>query len=375
MADYEYVRRTFTWEGKRYEVRGATKKEANEKLSELKAALKRGEAVIGAGSTVTAWYTKWKATYKDSSGITPKSLGMYDEKFNGYIRPAIGSMKLKDVREVHLQEILNGQAGRSFSHVSKLRMVMREIFSKAHIARLIPFDPSADLALPAYTKGHRRSLTDEERAYVLEVAETHRAGLWVLTILYTGMRPGETAVLQWQDVDFESNEIHVYKAMESGTERVKEPKTDAGERDIPIHSELRKRLLAARGGPFELVFTNTRGGRLTASSMRSMWNNFHREVDIRMGAVVFRNQIVQNAFDPDLTAYCLRHTFCTDLQRAGVPLNVAKELMGHSDIAVTANIYTHRDADTLHRGIEQLEDSANFQKNVGKNVGKMKANG
>ncbi|MDD2217639.1 MAG: tyrosine-type recombinase/integrase [Eubacteriales bacterium] len=40
--------------------------------------------------------------------------------------------------------------------------------------------------------------------------------------------------------------------------------------------------------------------------------------------------------------YCLRHTYCTDLQDAGVPINVAKELMGHSDISVTAKIYTHR---------------------------------
>ena len=368
MKTYDYVRKTFMWEGKRYEVRGATKKEATDKMVELKAALKRGEAVVGSGSTVTAWYAKWKMTYKDSSGITEKSLAMYDQKFNGYIKPAIGSMKIKDVREVHLQDILNSQAGSSFSHVSKLRLVMKAIFSKAHIARLIPFDPSADLALPAFTKGERRSLTDEERAYVLEVAEDHRAGLWVLTILYTGMRPGETAVLQWQDIDFENNEIHVYKALESGSERVKGPKTSAGERDIPIHAELRKRLLAARGGPFEPVFTNTRGGLLTASSMNSMWKSFHREVDIRMGAVVYRNQILQHAFDQEITTYCLRHTFCTDLQRAGVPMNVAKELMGHSDIAVTANIYTHRDADTLHRGIERLE----FSENVGKNVGKIK---
>ncbi len=53
--------------------------------------------------------------------------------------------------------------------------------------------------------------------------------------------------------------------------------------------------------------------------------------------------------------YCLRHTFATDLQRAGVPLNVAKELMGHSDITVTANVYTHRDNAVLHAGIAALD--------------------
>lgn len=44
----------------------------------------------------------------------------------------------------------------------------------------------------------------------------------------------------------------------------------------------------------------------------------------------------------DLVPYCFRHTFCTDLQDAGVPINVARDLMGHSDISITAKIYTHQ---------------------------------
>jgi site-specific recombinase XerD len=44
---------------------------------------------------------------------------------------------------------------------------------------------------------------------------------------------------------------------------------------------------------------------------------------------------------PDLVPYCLRHTFCTDLQAKGVELKVASYLMGHSNISVTADIYTH----------------------------------
>ena len=46
---------------------------------------------------------------------------------------------------------------------------------------------------------------------------------------------------------------------------------------------------------------------------------------------------------------------CTDLQRAGVAINIAKELMGHSSIAVTADIYTHRDSNVLHENISRLD--------------------
>lgn len=107
----EYIRKTARYNGKKYEATGKTELEAMTKLAEKLAAAKRGEEAIGGSMTVTAWYKQWKATYKDPKGLTKKSLGMYDEKFNGYIKPAIGSMKLKDVKDVHLQRILNGQAG------------------------------------------------------------------------------------------------------------------------------------------------------------------------------------------------------------------------------------------------------------------------
>lgn len=57
-------------------------------------------------------------------------------------------MRLRDVRDIQLQSILNEQRGMSFSHVTKLRMVMQELFHQAYRSRLIPFDPSDGLRLP-----------------------------------------------------------------------------------------------------------------------------------------------------------------------------------------------------------------------------------
>ena len=121
-----------------------------------------------------------------------------------------------------------------------------------------------------------------------------------------------------------------------------------------MRPELRDRLLAARGAPESPVFPSARGGVRSANSLRRLWNAFARDLDLRMGAKVRDGEVVQHAIAPDLTPYCLRHTFCTDLQRAGVPINVAKELMGHANISVTANIYTHRDQKVLHSNMAKL---------------------
>ena len=77
--------------------------------------------------------------------------------------------------------------------------------------------------------------------------------------------------------------------------------------------------------------------------MKQMWRSFKQALDLDMGA-----QMAGGAIDPetsvgadDLTPYCLWHTYATDLQSAGVPLNVAKDLLGHRSIAMTSQIYTH----------------------------------
>lgn len=367
MSKSKYVRRTARYNGKQYEAYGKTELEAMTKLADKLAAAKRGEEAIGGTMTVDAWFNQWFTTYKEPKGLTPKSLGMYREKYDKYIKPRIGRLKLKDVKDIHLQKIMNEQAGMSSSHTKKVRMVLQELFERARQSRLITHDPAELLELPATTSGGHRSLTDEERAAVLEVAKTSRSGLWILTLLYTGIRPGETAALTWADIDFNHNEIHVHAAKESGSGKIKGPKTAAGVRDIPIHAQLRPLLLAARGKPFSPVFPTGSGGRQNENSLRRLWTGFKRKLDIYMGAEVYRNQIIRSVVAPDLTPYCLRHTFCTDLQRAGVPLNVAKELMGHSDISTTANIYTHRDQSVLHAGIALLDGSA------GKSAGTQKA--
>lgn len=364
--DQNMVRKFTRYNGRRYTASGATEREALMNLAEKLAAAKRGEEAIGGKMSVDAWFKQWLSLYKSPKGMTEKSLRMYTEKYNNHIKKRIGTMRLEDVRDVHLQSILNDQAGMSASHVKKLRMVMQEMFRRARQSRLIQYDPSELLELPDMTQGKRRSITEEERKAILAVAEYHPAGLWVLTLLYTGMRPGETAALTWANVDFKSNEIHVHVARESGSKRIKSTKTDAGVRDVPIHANLLPRLLEAAGSPLDPVFPNRDGKHMDDATLYRRWKAFYRELDIYCGAKVYRNQIIKHAVAQDLTPYCLRHTFCTDLEKAGVPLNVAKELMGHSDISVTANIYTHKDTDVLHKNMALLDGSGTENGTQGK---------
>lgn len=356
MPKYEYARVSETYNGKRYEAYGKTEKEAYKKLAAKIEKAKRGEDTIGENMTVNAWFQTWSKTYKESKGLTEKSFAMYSQKYNNHIKPAVGHLKMKDVNTVHLQEILNRQAGMSESHVKKVSLVLKAMFKRARQNRVIAYDPAESLELPKFTTNKRRSITEEERKLILTTAEKHRAGLWILTLLYTGMRPGETAALTWDDVNIKKKEITVSKAKESGNQNIKQPKTDAGVRVIPIRAELLGAMAEAkRKAKGSLVFTNTKGKMLDDDAMHRMWKNFVREMNINAGAQMYRNEITEPKVAEDLTAYCLRHTFATDMQGAGVPLNIVKEIMGHDDITVTANTYTHQNINLAHEYFNQID--------------------
>lgn len=365
MAEYNYVRKSIVYEGKRYYVRGKTEREALKKLATLEAELHAGTRTLNSKTTVKRWSKEWLDVYVSTRDITKKSVRMYKEKLDNHILPAIGAMRLIDVRDTHLRRLLNDCAAKhSWSTVQKVRIILKAMFRQARVSRLITYDPAEVLELPKATKGKRRSITDYEREHILAVAETHHAGLYVLMILYCGIRPNEAAALQWKDIYYKKDEQRYYmridKALESGdSSSIKAPKTAAGVRDIPIPNILWEQMEPRKGQPFEYVLLQPRGKkRHTESSLHSAWQNFKRHLDIHMGAEVYRNQIIKHGWElhpllesedqwKSLVPYCLRHTYGTDMQRAFVPINVTKYLMGHSDISVTANTYTDTTPDVV----------------------------
>ena len=98
------------------------------------------------------------------------------------------------------------------------------------------------------------------------------------------------------------------------------------------------------------LFTQPTTGRPhTETSMKQIWRSFKQALDLDMSAQMAqrRNRPGNVVVADDLTPYCLRHTYATDLQSADVPINVAKDFLGHKSIAMTSQIYTHLSVDAF----------------------------
>jgi len=331
------------------DVTAPTQAELEEKVRKKKNAIDDGEVVGSkAGTSVAAWSDVWLSEYKEPN-VVQKSAELYETLLRLHILPAIGKLKLQDVRPVDLQKILNAQRGKSKSHALHIKNTLTGMFREAYRNKLIPYDPAADLTVPdGLTESGHRALTDAEAELFLKACEGSRYGAAFLLQYYAGLRPCEVVALRHGDID--DKYIHIKK-----TKNTKKKKDPAGLRDVPIVDALRPTTDKLRKGPSgELIFKTENGRPLTGEYLAHRWKSILNLMDVAAGADVINNKVTEQLVDHTLSQYDLRHTFCTNLERAGVPINVARRLMGHESVEMTAKIYTHKSDDVLQNALKLM---------------------
>lgn len=330
MAKKYRFRTTFTYNGKRHEVYADTQKDLKLKLARKMNTLLEQQPILAGSMTVRAWTERAIETYKtNQKEITREK---FVRRVNHCILEDLGSMRLEDVKPLHCQNILNKQAGNSVTQINEVYNALRFIFRTAVENDLIRRSPAEGLTKPAGTKTNRRSLTDRERELVRIVAKKKPKYVLFLLMLDCGLRPEEAASVMGQDI-IVRDEIPLL--------HVRGSKTANADRIVPIPAELYERIKDTPANSYIAVYEN--GRQITASNRNRVWQAFRRDMNIEMGAAMYRNQLQEDLVSDDLVPYCLRHDYCSRLARAKVDIRTAQKLMGHSSIALTANIYTHID--------------------------------
>lgn len=321
------MRKTFTFEGKRYEVTAKTEAELYERIARKKIELEENK-IKESNALVKDYLENWFLVFKEPY-VVEKTMTMYTSSIK-VINNYIGYRRLKDITSSDIQAIITTEKnkGRSKSHLDKIRLTLSQAMKRAVIDRKIQFDPTLGLTKPKMEEKKRRAVTEEERRAILKVAETHRYGRWIRIMLYMGLRPSETALVQGKDINLETRELHV-----RGT------KSPAANRHVPIPEVIINDFRDFSGEIY--LFTTKEGNPPSDRRIRTWWSAFKRDLDIELGAEVYRNQIIKSVIAKDLKLYCLRHTYGTDAVSAGVPIATLAEIMGHEDIRTTKKYYIH----------------------------------
>lgn len=251
----------------------------------------------------------------------------------------------KEVTQVTAMDVINHLTaakakGYSATVVNSIRSVYRMIFDYAVAHDHAQYNPVASVRLPKGLKrGKRVAPTDDQIKTIFANAD-QPFGLFPVFLLCTGLRKSEALALTWDDVDFKSKEISITKSLDytvGASPKVKPPKTEAGNRTVPIIDVLFGRLQKAhkqRTSPY--IFpappanrSGKGGGLMTLRGYEGAWLRYCETAGL-----------IGDDGKPTITAHNLRHGTATLMFELGVDELTAQRILGHSRIEITREIYT-----------------------------------
>ena len=319
---------------------GGTRAEVSAKLTKALRDQQQGIAPPPERETVGTYLARWLDDTAQPA-LRPRTFTSYRMIVTRHLVPALGRKRLSRLTPQDVQAYMNGKraAGLSARTVQYHRAVLRKALNDALKWGLVARNAAALATPPKQDKARRRYLTPAEAREFLDTVRGHRLEALFTVGLALGLRQGEALGLRRQDVDWDSRVLQVGSQLQriDGDLTLVEPKSDAGRRAIPlpeaaVHAlrDHRRRQLEERvvAGPLwedqDLVFCTQLGRPLDA---RNVTRQFHR--------------LREQAGLPWLTFHGLRHGYASLLAAQGVNPRVAMELLGHSQLSLTLEVYTH----------------------------------
>lgn len=347
MKKYKYTK-TFTYDGERYFVRADTELELGRKYADKLREVESGKIKHGGNVRLGEWAHRCIDLYK--TNVKQKTRARYIYFVEHYILEHIGNIELKKIDQITCQRLINSYEGKSKYLITQVYFMLNFLLDKAVINGLIPKNYAKGITRPRGTYEPRRALTLDEEAVFLRCAPKHQYGLYFMLMYACGCRPAESAAVIYRDIIMQDEKRYLH---------IRGTKTSAADRYVPMPDNVWQ-LVPKHLAPTDPLSKTGKGNSLDEQARKRAWKSLCRDMNIQMGARTYRNKLIPPLpLADDLTTYCLRHTYCTNLQRRGVDIRTAQYLMGHADIKMTANIYTHTTLETLAGSWESIAGSAN----------------
>ncbi len=337
----QYV--VYTSEGrKRRTLYGKTRAEVAAKLSKALAD-REGGLVFDAGNlTVGEYLDRW-LSHSVRDTVRQKTYERYESIVRVHLGPALGGIKLKaltpdHVRGLYRDRLDSGLSPRSVLHIHR---TLSKALKQATDDGLIPRNAASSVKPPQPRREEMQPLSrDQVRVFLETVKGDRMEALYVLAVT-AGLRQGELLALKWEDMDLEGEypTLQVRRSLSEtrGRRSFEAPKSGRGRhlrlsrRAVSALRAHRKRQLEERMqkvGLWEdhsLIFPSEVG---TPMSGRNLYR-------------AFKIRVKRAALPQTLRFHDLRHTCATLLLRQGVNPKFVQELLGHADISLTLNTYSH----------------------------------
>lgn len=299
-------------------------------------------------SVAEAWHdVKW-------TQITDNTKNCYTAYYNMLVED-LGDIQIDEITAADVQRVILRMKGQGYSAktVKTAKTVANMIMNYAltQIPPLIRFNPVSAVSIPRGLPRTKRKAPEEDIRSIIDAnVRTAYFGLYPYFLTYTGCRRGEALAVTWDDIDFQAKIIRIDKSytFPNGMPQLKEPKTEAGIRTIPLFPQLEKELLFVKPEvpkPGTIIFGMPGNKPMSENAFRRHWTHWAQDVGLASDSPTQTKGKNGRMYDKHnwkatVTPHQLRHLFVTLCYEAGIDAETTKTWAGHSDISVTLSIYT-----------------------------------
>lgn len=380
--DNRYLYRYTDLSGKKRTVYALTLVELREKEKQIERDLQDGIDSSKGDMTLNQLFYTYMETKSDLRESTRRNyLAVWK---NAIENTDLGKMKIAKIKQFHIRAfysdlVKDGYAANTIKLYHNLIYPALELAVESDIIRK---NPAKDCKKGiGGTKKERTAMTLEEQEKMLDFAkESSRYNVYYPMLIFalsTALRVGELTGLRWSDVDLKQNVIHVrqqliYKNLGNGCQFHIHPlKTEAGRRDIPLTAAARKSLIKQRElsmllgkaakiqeveGISDFVFTNSQGKPYATNAVNFMLANVVKGYN-QAEEIKAETERRKPVLLPHISAHILRHTACTRLAETGLEPKVLQYIMGHANVSITLDVYTHLDFTQIQEKMEAVQEN------------------
>lgn len=283
-----------TGEPIRKSIYGKTQKTVRQKMTEVLAALDRGDYREPCKMTLAQWFDIWTRDYL--GGVKPSTAALYESQIRVHIKPAMGAVKLEALNPHTIQGFYNrlgkdkdGEPGLNAKSVKNIHGILHKALEQAVKIGYIRVNPADACTLPRVTKKEIKPLDEDATALFIQAIKGHQFERLYLVTLFTGLRQGEVMGLSWDCVDFVKGTLNINKQLQKAPGggsiyKLSTPKNGKGRIITPApfvmdllkeqrrkQAEWQLQAGSAWANEWNLVFTNQVG---THMMTRTVYNNF-----------------------------------------------------------------------------------------------------